>query len=172
MKKVLLPLMAIFLCSSIWAQEAKDTANHMNLGDKIPKFTVVDMNGKEVKSTSLKGKVVLLNFFATWCPPCRQELPFVKTEIWRKYKDDKDFVLMIISRKEETAVIEKFIKEQNYPMPFFQDPQRKTYDIFASTYIPRNYLFDKSGKLVLQSMGFKEAEFNELKAKLAELLED
>ena len=62
-------------------------------GDQMPAFTIVNDNGTKTPSSSLKGKVILINFFATWCPPCQKELAEVQETLWPKYKDNKDFAL-------------------------------------------------------------------------------
>ena len=65
----------------------------------MPAFTIMNDNGTQVPSSSLKGKVILVNFFATWCPPCQKELAEVQKMLWPKYKDNKDFVLLVIGRE-------------------------------------------------------------------------
>lgn len=169
MKKLLLLLAASLFMQTAFSQD-KDTANLLKLGDDMPEFTVMTLDGKSVSSDDLYGKVVLINFFATWCPPCNQELPLVETDIWAKYKDNKDFMLLIIDREEKASVVKPYVEKKKWTVPFYLDEKKEVYNLFANRFIPRNYLFDKEGRLVLQSMGFKKDEFEALKKQLADML--
>ncbi|MCK5820439.1 MAG: TlpA family protein disulfide reductase [Bacteroidales bacterium] len=170
MKKTLILLVSALLSISLLAQEAEEPSNILLLGQEMPDFTITTMDGKAFSSDNLSGKTVLINFFATWCGPCLRELPFVQKEIWNKYKDNEDFLLLIISREEKPEKVNPFVKEKQYIMPFYSDIDRSCYSQFAEKYIPRNYLFDKSGKLIYQSKGFKADEFKLLLTNLAEQL--
>jgi len=162
MKKAIVVFGFCLIAMTINAQENADPDNFLATGQVMPEFTVTTMDGEEFSSADLEGKVVLINFFATWCGPCRIELPFVKSDIWDKYKDNDNFVLLIISREEKPEKVTPFIKDKKYPMTFYSDIDRSCYKQFAGKYIPRNYLFDADGKLVYQSKGFNEVEFKHL----------
>jgi len=170
MKKSFSLLVFLLLCVNLIAQEAHEASNILLIGQQMPEFTVTTMDGKTLSSDELSGKTVLINFFATWCGPCLRELPSVQKEIWNKYKDNEDFILLIVSREEKPEKVMPFVKEKQYPMSFYSDIDRSCYSQFAEKYIPRNYLFDKSGKLIYQSIGFKEKEFSLLLANLEEQL--
>ncbi|MFO7617162.1 MAG: TlpA disulfide reductase family protein [Bacteroidales bacterium] len=152
------------------AAQLKDSSDILQLGEDMPEFTVLTLDRQEVSSDDLYGKVVLINFFATWCPPCNQELPHLEKEVWAKYKDREDFVLMIIDREEPGGKVEEFVKKKGFTMPFFIDPNREVFNLFAKKNIPRNYLFDKQGRLVLQSTGFKKEDFNTMVKELDKML--
>ncbi len=170
MKKLLLLLAVSLVIQMAYCQADKDTANLLKIGSDMPEFTLMTLDGKSVSSDDLYGKIVLINFFATWCPPCNQELPVMESDIWAKYKDNKDFMLLIIDREEKVAVVKPYIEKKKWTMPFYLDEKKETYNLFANRFIPRNYLFDKEGRLVLQSMGFKKEEFEALKKQLADML--
>lgn len=170
MKKLLSLLVSLFLSINLLAQVSGDPSDILLLGQEMPDFKITTMDGKTFNSDDLSGKTVLINFFATWCGPCLRELPFVQKEIWNKYKDNKDFILLIISREEKPSKVLPFVKDKQYIMPFYSDIDRSCYSQFAEKYIPRNYLFDKSGKLIYQSRGFKAEEFKVLLENLAEQL--
>src|SRR5262249_40389014 len=108
-----------------------------------------------------RGKVVVLNFFATWCGPCLAELPHVEKEIWQKYKD-KGVVLIAIGREHQNAELMDFKKKQELSFPVAGDPKRDVYKQFATQYIPRTYVINKEGKIVFQSVGYMEDEFKKL----------
>ena len=162
MKKAFVALGFCFIALSMSAQVNDDPDNFVSIGQTMPEFTVTTMDGKVFNSSKLEGKVVLINFFATWCGPCRKELPHVESEIWTQYKDEDNFVLLIISREEKPEKVIPFVNEKKYPMTFYSDIDRSCYKQFAEKYIPRNYLFDKDGKLVYQSKGYKEDEFKKM----------
>jgi len=100
----------------------------------------------------------------------RLELPHVEKDIYKKYIDNDDFCLLVIARQEGWDKIEEFKKSKGWDLPYYPDPKRDIYKLFAEKYIPRNYLFDKQGKLVLHSKGFKQDEFDELKEEIKGLL--
>ena len=150
----------------VMAQTAGDI---VKVGDKMPAFTFKTESGN-VSSSSLKGKVVMLNFFATWCPPCRKELPHVEEKIWEKYKSNSDFKLMVIGREHTLEEISDF-SEGKYTMPFFPDEGREIFALFAENSIPRNYIINREGEIVYASVGFSDESFGELLKVLSSLLD-
>ena len=130
-------------------------------GQKAPAFEVEMFDGSVVKLADLKGKVVLLNFWATWCPPCRAELARVEKEIIERFKG-QDFVFLPVSRGEKRETVAAFREKMGYSFPMGLDTDGRVYNEYAVTYIPRNFLIDKEGKVVKASVGYDEAEFAEL----------
>ena len=130
-------------------------------GMVAPDFELTMFDGKTVKLADLKGKVVLLNFWATWCPPCRQELARVEKDIIEKFKG-KPFVFLPVSRGEKKEVVAAFREKMGYTFPMGLDTDSSIYKKYAVTYIPRNFLIGKDGKVVKASVGYDEAEFAEL----------
>lgn len=104
---------------------------------------------------------MLINFWATWCPPCKAELPLLQKNIYDKIKDN-NFAVLCISRGEKDDVVKKFIQQNKYTFPVYLDPETKTYNLFASKYIPRNFVVGKDGNVKWTSTGFREEEFNEM----------
>jgi peroxiredoxin len=142
------------------SDEAKST--WVKVGDNAPDFTCKPIGGEEFSLGKQQGKVVLVNFFATWCGPCLEELPHLEKEIMKKYADRKDFKLIVIGREHSTEEVEKFAKEKKFTLPMAPDPKREIYSKFAEKYIPRNFIVGRDGKIKLASVGNSETSFQEI----------
>jgi peroxiredoxin len=112
-------------------------------------FTLRDMKGRQWTLQGLRGKVVLVNFWATWCPPCRKEMPDMET-LYQRFAP-RGLVILGIS-DEEAGVVEKFLAEQKYTYPILLDPGRKVNDLFHVQGIPRSFLYGRDGKLVTEAI--------------------
>ena len=115
-------------------------------------FTLTDLQGKTWSLRQLKGKVVLVNFWATWCPPCRKEMPDLNT-LYQRFKD-QGFVILAIS-DEEADKVKPFIAERNISYPVMLDPGRKVNELFQVEGIPKSFVYDREGKLVAQSIDMR-----------------
>ncbi len=149
---------------------SQDEFTLVKTGDPAPDFSFETEPGKSVKLSDLQGKVIWINFFATWCGPCRKELPHLQKDVYDKYKNNEDFVLIILGREHSWEEINKFKTKQGYSMPFSPDPKREIFSMFAKQNIPRNFIIDKDGKIAYSSIGFEEKEFEKIKQKVNELL--
>lgn len=140
-------------------EDSDDAATtRVEVGDEAPDFTVAMVGGDSLRLSSLRGKVVLLNFWATWCPPCREELSHVQEQILDRFAG-QEFVFLPVSRGEKPAEVEAFRKQTGYTFPMGLDPEKKVYDLYATNYIPRNFLIDREGRIVKISIGYDEEEF-------------
>jgi peroxiredoxin len=162
-------LICILFISSFYLF-AQDEATLVKVGDKAPNFTFETENGKAKQLSDLKGKVVWINFFATWCPPCREELPHLQKEVYDKLKNNPNFELVILGREHSWAEINKFKADHKFNMPFYPDAGRKVFSLYANQNIPRNFIIDKEGKIAVASTGFNENEFKEIVEKVDELM--
>ena len=115
-------------------------------------FTLADLQGKAWHLQDLRGKVVLVNFWATWCPPCRKEMPDLDA-LYNKFKD-QGFVVLAIS-DEEAAKVSPFIAEHKISYPVLLDPGRKVNDLFIVEGIPKSFVYDRGGKMVAQSIDMR-----------------
>lgn len=152
-----LAIVMLFLLASARGQEWK-----VAKGEISPEFTVTGKQDKVITTKSLRGKVVLINFFATWCPPCRAELPRLQKEIWEKWKDKGDFEVIVLAREEGWDKLDPFMSTNKYTFPVYPDLKRGVFSLFADQSIPRNVILDRNGKIIYQSIGYTEVEFSEM----------
>ena len=144
-------------CAAIARLEADD------LKRQHPEFMLTDITGKKWKFSDLRGKVVLVNFWATWCPPCRKEMPDLDA-LYQRFAA-RGFVVFGIS-DEEKQKVEPFIREHKVSFPVLLDPGRKVNDAFVVEGIPKSFVYDRDGKLVAQSIDMRtQKQFLEMLGK-------
>ena len=153
------------------AETDTESTTLVKAGETAPDFTVELVDGSQLSLKELRGKVVLLNFWATWCPPCRQELTRVQKDIIDRFAG-KEFVFLPVSRGEKRETVEAFREKTGYTFPMGLDSARTVYDRYASNYIPRNFLIDKEGKVVLATVGYDDEEFDALIRTIEKTLEN
>lgn len=152
---------------SVFGQEGYDIVEK---GGQVPTFTINIEEGVSLSMDDFDGKVVLINFFATWCGPCLKELPFLQKDVWEKYKDKSNFQMLAIGRGHSYAEVAAFQESRNLGFPMYGDQDKSIYSKFAKGYIPRNYIVDADGKILYASVGFSKEEFGEMLALLERLL--
>ena len=117
-----------------------------------PDFTLADLHGKSWTLSDLHGKVVLLNFWATWCPPCRKEMPDL--EALQNRFTDKELVILGVS-DEKAETVRTFLAQKNYTYTILLDPGRSVSKQFEVDGLPKTFVFDRDGNLVAQSMDMR-----------------
>lgn len=162
-------LMAFASCGGQQVTGTADEKSRVKPGDKVPEFTVQLTDGSTVNVADLKGKVVLLNFWATWCPYCLVELERVPQDIIERFAGT-DLVFIAISREEPLETVVEFMRENGYTFTAGIDPDRSIYDLFAEESIPRNYLINKKGVVVTAEVGYTPEEFEALIDKIGDEL--
>ena len=115
-------------------------------------FTLADLDGHSWTLKDLSGKIVLVNFWATWCPPCRKEMPDLEA-LYHRFKD-QGLVILAIS-DEDTAKVAPFIAEHRFTYPILLDPGRKVNQLFAVQGIPKTFIYDRQGRLAAQSIDMR-----------------
>lgn len=173
---MLLVLAALVVAIIYWPVEAKaadapmitaqDDINETTLihaGDEAPDFTVEMLDGSKQTLSALRGKVVLVTFWATWCPPCRQEMAHMQEGVIDHFAG-KDLVVIPISRGETRATVESFIKRMGYTFPVGLDHDKSIYLKYATNYVPRSFVIDREGKVVYVAVGYDEVVAEEINA--------
>lgn len=170
MKNLLLTILLICATGvSIFAQDEGPLREYTQAGKKIPVFKVTDVNGVEFDVAAKKGKVLVVYFWATWCPYCREELPYLESELWEKYKS-KDFAMIGIARRQPEAEVKKYLKANSFTFPMAADPTGAIFWLFANGALPRIYLVGRDGKILSQEVGFNPQRFEEWSALIDEEL--
>lgn len=146
-----------------------DSTTLVKVGDPAPDFSVALFDGSHLTLSELRGKVVLLNFWATWCPPCRQELTRVQKDLIDRFAG-RDFLFLPVSRGEKRSDVAAFREKTGYTFPMGLDSTRTIYDRYATNFIPRNYLIDRDGQIITATIGYSPEEFDELIAAIERAL--
>jgi peroxiredoxin len=120
-------------------------------GLSAPDFTLPTLDGKEMKLSDYRGKIVFLNIWATWCAPCKEEMPSMQKlyELMR----GKDFVMLTISIDEKKETVEAFMKDNNLTLPVALDQQQKVSPLYRITGVPETFLIDKNGMVMHHLIG-------------------
>ena len=148
------------------AAEELSEYDNVKVGDMAPDFTLPMYGGGEVKFSALKGKVVLLNFWATWCPPCMQELSTVQEQIIDRFNGE-EFAFIFASRGDSVEAIEKCRRDRGFNFPMAMDQNEEVFKLFAKKGIPHNYLIDREGRIVHIELGYTPEDFAEFVKKIA-----
>jgi len=121
-----------------------------------PDFMSENLTGGNTRLDDYKGKLILLNFWATWCMPCRVEMPGME-QLWQKYKD-QGFVIVAISNDDEDSRsrIKTFQKKLNLSFPILLDPESEVNDIYQVSSMPTSFLIDANGKIISRIVGTEE----------------
>lgn len=169
-------LSIIFLISSLQfaCAENESRGYKVEVGQQAPDFKFQLASGKWLEKNDFKGKVVMLQFTASWCSVCRKEMPFIEDEIWQQYKDRSDFALVGVDRDEPLTTVKKFAKDMNITYPLALDPEADVFGLFADKKagVTRNVIIGKDGKIKFLTRLFNENEFGEMKTKISELLNE
>lgn len=171
MKKIFL-LAALLLSFHTFAQTPDDRGYIVKIGQKAPDFTIQLTNGKTVQLSSLKGKIVMLQFTASWCSVCRREMPHIESYIWQKHQNDSNFALIAVDFDEPLAKVKKFAKDVPISYPIGLDPKGNIFALYAdrNAGVTRNVIIDKTGKIVFMTRLYNTEEFSNMVNKIEELL--
>lgn len=137
---------------------------HENLvGQTVPEFTALDQHGQDAGTAALRGRVAVLNVWATWCQPCREELPRVEREIWQRFRPE--VAVVAVARNESAAKLRAFNESAKLTFALVADPKGSISNHFGGNdAIPRTYVIDRKGVIVYQTIGYSEKEFGDVVA--------
>lgn len=172
MKIIYTILLLLFTTIYIHAQNQDNYQFKVKVGDMAPDFEMTLPSGEKVKLSSMKGKIVMLQFTASWCGVCRKEMPHIESRIWQRHKNDSNFALYGIDRDEPAETVIAFAKKTGVTYPIGLDPKGGIFQLYAeeSAGITRNIIIDKSGKIVMLTRLYKEDEFEDMVALIDSLL--
>ncbi len=167
--------------SSDSANEVADSIKHsltdghqflVKVGDIAPDFEMEFPDGKKVRLSSLRGKVVMLQFTASWCGVCRKEMPHIERQIWQKHKDNAEFALYGVAREESAEKIAEMREATGVTYPIGMDPHADIFGLYAEkkSGITRNVIIDREGKIVMLTRLFDQEEFNRMVKLIDELI--
>ncbi|HXX54137.1 MAG TPA: TlpA disulfide reductase family protein [Thermodesulfovibrionales bacterium] len=116
------------------------------VGLNAPEYLFRDPSGKTYTLSDLRGSVVFINFWATWCPPCIEEIPSIQ-ELYSQFKDRKEFRMVTIPYRDNYEKAIAYLKQNNYSLPVLLDPDGKSASAYGVTGVPETYIVDKQGIL-------------------------
>ncbi len=166
---IILLIQGVFSCE-IKAQTEDETHGYLiKIGDRAPDFATTLDNGTLLKLSDQVGKVVMIQFTASWCGVCRKEMPFIESEIWQVLKN-KDFVLIGIDRDEPIEKVKEFAQQTQITYPLGLDPEAEIFSKFAQkdAGVTRNVIVDRQGKIIYLTRLFNRKEFDAMKKVIIE----
>ena len=147
---------------SVSADNEEDERGYIvRVGDMAPDFAFTTITGETHKLSDFRGRVVMLQFTASWCSVCRKEMPFIESDIWQKHKDNTNFALFGIDRDEPLETVIAFGKQTGITYPLALDPGADIFALFAERQagITRNVIVNREGRIVMLTRLYDEAEF-------------
>lgn len=171
MKTFFLTFIVTLISLSIFSQN-DDRKYLVKVGDIAPDFEMKLVDGTSMKLSDLRGKVVMLQFTASWCGVCRKEMPFIESDIWQKHKNNSDFALFGVDRDEPLETVVSFAKKTGITYPIGLDPKASIFELYAEkdAGITRNVIIGKDGKIVMLTRLYDPEEFKEMAEVIDNLL--
>ena len=156
-------LLLLLAVGCIRDEESDDIAatTLVHAGEQAPDFTVTMLDGSTTTLSALRGKVVLLTFWNTWCPECGREMAVVQQEIIDRFAG-REFRFLPVAREEAVGTVAEFAVGNGYDFPIGVDPEGIIYGLYATKYVPRNILVDRNGTVVASHAGYTPETFAEL----------
>ena len=163
MKKYFFLTFLFCLSITISCQNNINRGYRVSVGDSSPRIELTLLDGTEITNENLKGRVVVIQFTASWCSVCIKEMPHLEKEVWQRFKGD-DFILIGVDLKEELAVVEEFIKKTQVSYPFTIDADGSFFESFTlpKAGVTRNIVLDKNGDISFLTRLYDEQEFSEM----------
>ena len=162
MKKII-NLLFVLISINLNAQELDDRGYVVSVGQQAPDFEFQLLMGDTINNQILKGKVVVLQFTASWCGVCRKEMPALESEVWQRFKDE-DFLLIGLDLKEDELTTKQFAESMGVTYPMACDLDGKLFELFAGPKqgVTRNIVLDKNGEIIFLTRLYDREEFEEM----------
>ncbi|GAB4282886.1 MAG: TlpA disulfide reductase family protein [Deferrisomatales bacterium] len=120
-------------------------------GRPAPDFALPALDGSRVQLSDLRGKVVFVNLWATWCPPCRKEMPSM-VELYRRFRG-RGLEILAVSQDRDVEALRAFVGRFRLPFPVLLDTDKRVYGLYRATGVPETHLIDKEGRLQASVIG-------------------
>ena len=143
-------------------------ASALESGSRAPEIELSDLDGKVVKLSDLKGKVVLVDFWASWCAPCREELPVLES-LHHKYAGD-GLVIVGVNADSDKENMTKFLRRTKLSFTVVHDVERKVAGRYGPSKMPSSYLVDRNGLVRYVHAGFRKSDADQLESEIKSLL--
>ncbi len=140
---------------------SKTRINPIKGDKKAPDFSLKDLTGKKVEIKDYKGKIIFLNFWATWCGPCKEEMPSLEV-LHEKFKGEKFVLLTVSVDYEGLKPVQEFLNKQHYTFPVLLDPNGEILDLFEVKGIPTTFIIDKKGRVIGRAIGPRDWKSQEV----------
>lgn len=164
-----IPLLLAAQVGLVFLSQKFDGGSSAGVGAEATAFTLTDTTGETFDLAAHRGKVVLVNFFATWCGPCRMELPHLQ-ELWEKYGSDERFALLVVGSGESDAKVSAFRSKGGFTLAMAADSDGSVSEHYAPRSIPMTYLIGPDGKIVYSIAGFSPTRLAKLEQELIKQL--
>ena len=154
------------------AQESGINGFLVQAGDQAPDFTAELTDGRTFSLSENRGKVVMLQFTASWCSVCRKEMPYIEDDIWQELKSD-NFIVIGVDRDEPLDVVLSYQQKMKITYPLALDPGADIFGLYADLLagVTRNVIIDENGKIIYLSRLFDLDEFYEMRAVIFKAVE-
>ncbi len=140
-------------------------------GELAADFNLLDLAGNTVSLSSLRGKVVFLNVWATWCGPCREEMPAMEV-LFNEFKNRKDFVMLAVSEDQKgREVVAPYVEKNGYHFPILLDPENRIGQSYDVTGVPETFIIDRKGRIVAHHLGAFDWSRDDVRKLVEQMLE-
>ncbi|MBS4209712.1 thiol-disulfide oxidoreductase ResA [Bacillus sp. FJAT-50079] len=151
LRTVILSVMVAAVVYTLYANFTKDTRTKIAVGDQAPDFVLTDMDGNKHKLSDYRGKGVFLNFWGTYCEPCKREMPYMNNQ-FHAYQD-QGVEILAVNVGEPEFLINKFANRHNLDFPILKDKNKDVMSVYDVGYLPATFLVNPEGEITLIEVG-------------------
>jgi peroxiredoxin len=150
-RTIILLVLGAAVVYTLYANFTKDNKQKVAVGDSAPDFALIDMDGNKHRLSDYRGQGVFLNFWGTWCPPCKKEMPYINNQ-YHQFKD-RGVQLMSVDIQESPLAVQQFADRLKLDFPIMIDPEKEVMNTYGVDLLPATFLIDKDGKVVKYHTG-------------------